>query len=356
MKLARVTKKLLTLQAEWEIVKMRKMKYMRTILVLMVAFAAWSTVSGAERKDARCIEFLGMPLEGPADSVAARLKQMGFAEWGSSADGEGLHFRGNYYGIRSKLFVGVDATSGLVSSASVTIGPYNTKENLERNQKYFMQRLQKDYGPFSLRNGAYYNIDTYGIVKVSQDDSETGTYEIKVFYYPTTSYYKDALSRGLKGHVMEVVTDNPVAEEPIGQYDREGKLVSTDIVDRKYDEWGYLRSAVMTEKNGGQSRIEYVYDTEGLLVKRMLRNEDAGVRYVNEYTYDEDENIVNESQKVFDKNDKCVMSINLQNEFQEYDDNGNWTRNALKLTYWDKDTGTQQRTAIQRRLISYWED
>lgn len=328
----------------------------RTTIITLLLLATWAGLQAAGRKDARCIDFMGLPLEGPADSLALRLKQMGFAEWGAATDGEGLHFRGNYYGIRGKLFVGVDGRSGMVSSASVTLGPYNTKANLERNLNYFLLRLQKEYGQFNLRNGAYYNIDTYGIVKVSQDEGETGAQEIKVFYYPTTSYYKDALSRGLKGKVMEVVTDNPVAEEPIEQFDREGRLQSTDIVQRKYDEYGYLHSAVMAEKDGGQSTIAYVYDTEGLLVKRTLTNDGVGVRYVNEYTYDEDENVVSQSQKVFDRQGKCVISISLQNEFQEYDDNGNWTRNSLRLTYWDEDTGSQQRTAIQRRLISYWED
>ena len=326
------------------------------LVMMLLLLAIGAALFAAGQRDPRCIEFMGLPLEGPADSIASRLKQMGFAEWGADADGEGLHFRGNYYGIRGKLYVGVDAGSGLVSSASVTLGPYNTKANMERNLNYFLLRLQKEYGQFSLRNGAYYSIDTYGIVKISEDEGETGGREIKVFYYPTTSYYKDALSRGLKGKVMEVVTDNPVAEEPIEQFDREGKLQSTDIGNRKYDEYGYLRSAVMAEKDGGQSRIEFVYDTEGLLVKRTLTNDGVGVRYVNEYTYDEDENVVSQSQKVFDREGKCVMSISLQNEFQEYDDNGNWTRNSLKLTYWDKDTGSQQRTAIQRRLISYWEE
>lgn len=326
-----------------------KKRYIFTLLL-----AAICMTGGAEgRKDSRSIDFLGIPLEGPADSVASHLERQGFAAWGTSDDG--LHFRGNYYGIRAKLFVGTDPQTGMVNSASVTLGPYSAKSNLERNLNYFLLRLQRDYGSFTLRNGAYYNIDANGIIKLSDAVSDTGTQEVKVFYYSTSTFYKDALSRGLKGHVMEVVTDNPVAEDPIEHYDREGRLVNKELTDRQYDDCGYLRRALMSEKDGGQSTLDYTYDTDDRLVKRTLTNEAAGIRYVNEYTYDDDENIVSQSQKVFDKSGQCVMTINLQNDFQEFDDNGNWTRNTLKLLYWDKDSGTQQNTAEQRRTISYWE-
>lgn len=328
----------------------------KTLLALLLLLSASVAVQAERRQDSRCISFMGLPLEGPIDSLSNQLKKIGFTEWGASDDGDGLHFRGNYYGIRGKLFVAADAQSGLVSSASVTAGPYSNSSNKEKNLGYFLRRLQQDYGAFTRRNGAYYCVDDYGIVKLSDIENDNGTWELKVFYYATAAYYKDALSRGLKGRVMEVVTDNPVAENPVEQYNRDGQLVNRDVQERQYDEYGYLQQAVMPEKDGQQSQLTYTYDTNDRLVKRTLTNNSVGIRSVNEYTYDEDENIVSQSQKVFDRTGQCVMSINLQNEFLAYDDNGNWTRNSLKLIYWDKDSGTQQSTAIQKRTITYWED
>lgn len=328
----------------------------KILLVLLFLLPVTEAVHAERRQDSRCLSFMGLPLEGPVDSLSNQLQKMGFTEWGAADDGDGLHFRGNYYGIRGKLFIASNAQSGLVTSASVTAGPYSNTGNKDKNLGYFLRRLQQDYGEFTRRNGAYYCVNDYGVVKLSDIENDNGTWELKVFYYTTAAYYKDALSRGLKGHVMEVVTDNPVAEDPVEQYDREGRLVKRDVTERQYDCYGYLQQAVMPEKDGQQSLLTYTYDTHDRLIKRTLTNNSVGIRYVNEYTYDEDENIIKQSQKVFDRSGQCVMSINLQNEFLEYDDNGNWTRNSLKLIYWDKDSGTQQNTAIQKRTISYWED
>lgn len=73
--------------------------------------------------DTRCMDFMGIPLEGPIDSFVVALKEKGFTEWGGSADQEDLYFRGNYYGIRAKVMVNVQLTTRLVQSVYVTIGP-----------------------------------------------------------------------------------------------------------------------------------------------------------------------------------------------------------------------------------------
>ena len=332
--------------------KVKEKAFLAFWLLLSVAVV----VHAERRQDSRCISMMGLPLEGSADSLTVRLKKLGFTEWGVAENGDGLHFRGNYYGIRGKLFVAVDGESGLVSSASVTAGPYSSVGTKDKNLKYFLRRLQQDYGEFTLRGGAYFSVNDNGVIKLSDAETDNGAWEVKVFYYPTSAYYKDALSRGLKGRVMEVVTDNPVAEEPVEQFDRYGQQVNRDLIFREYDEYGYLRRAYMPEKDGEKSELTYTYDINDRLVKRTLTNTGAGIRYVNEYTYDDDENVVRQSQKVFDRSGQCVMSINLQNDYQEFDDNGNWTRNSLKLTYWDKESGTQQNTAVQKRTISYWDE
>ena len=59
---------------------------------------------------------------------------------------------------------------------------------------------------------------------------------------------------------------------------------------------------------------------------------------------------------MFDKNNECVLSINMKNTITERDDNDNWTRNTLSLTYWEKGQRAQMAKVEQTRVISYWDD
>jgi hypothetical protein len=110
----------------------------------------------------------------------------------------------------------------------------------------------------------------------------------------------------------------------------------------------------MKEKEGF-STVEYTYDDSYRLTKRTLTNEEAGISYVNSYTYNDQDEVLSQHQKVFDKNGECIMTINMTNNYITRDDNGNWTSNSLTLTYWEKGSATQNTTVLQRRTLSYWE-
>jgi hypothetical protein len=46
----------------------------------------------------------------------------------------------------------------------------------------------------------------------------------------------------------------------------------------------------------------------------------------------------------------------MKNNYTAHDDEGNWTKNELKLMYWEKDQQPQNMHVTQTRTISYWED
>ncbi|MBQ9230947.1 MAG: hypothetical protein IJ190_07160 [Prevotella sp.] len=307
------------------------------------------------QRDTRCMDFMGIPLEGPVDSFVVALKEKGFTEWGNSDDLEDLFFRGNYYGIRAKVMVNVQLTTRFVQSVYVTIGPYRTKEMLSRNHTYFLNKLEKEYGGFVTRGGADYFFGTYGDIKVSETQNNSGTTDLNFFYMPSTPYYKDAILLGLKGHVQEVITENAVAENPMERFAKNGKMENPDITERQYDTYGYLRQGKMLERTG-MSVIDYEYDKRNRLVKRTLTNKAVNITYVNEYIYDDNDEILNLSQKVYDETNECVMSINMRNNYEAHDDVGNWTRNALSIVYWEKDAQSQSTNVTQTRKIRYWEE
>lgn len=161
---------------------------------------------------------------------------------------------------------------------------------------------------------------------------------------------------GLKGQVQEVITENPVAENDINHFDPTGKLVADDLIDREYNKAGYLVSASMLEKDGGKSHLTYEYDSDNCLVKRVLINPSTGIRSVNEYRYNTSFEITQQTQKVFDNNNECVLSITMKNDLSERDDNDNWTANTMQLTYWEKGARTQIVQVKQTRVISYWDE
>ncbi|MBE6259336.1 MAG: hypothetical protein E7107_00725 [Prevotella sp.] len=316
------------------------------MLVLMVC--------AQPKGDPRSISLMDIPIEGPLDTLRQSLLAAQFAEWGQSEDGEDFYFRGNFYGFRSKLMVSVAPESKMVTSAYVTIGPYSTQKMLDKNLQYFLYKLQKDHGTFSQRDDSWFYIDDFGSIKLSIVDNENGSRDIRVLYLPTVAYYKDALSMGLRGDIQEVVTENAVAEDQFMHFHGNGQIENVDLVDRVYNRYGYLLRARMKEKEGF-STIEYAYDDSYRLTKRTLTNEEAGISYVNSYTYNDQDEVLSQHQKVFDKNGECIMTINMNNNYITRDDNGNWTSNSLTLTYWEKGSATQNTTVLQRRTLSYWE-
>ena len=161
---------------------------------------------------------------------------------------------------------------------------------------------------------------------------------------------------GLRGQVQEVITQNPVLEGDILHFEEKGQISDDGLVDRVYNSLGYLVSAAMTEQNGEKSRLTYEYDSDNCLVKRTLVNPSSGIRSVCDYRYNTTFDIIQQSQKVFDKNNECILSITMKNDLSERDDNGNWTKNKAQLTYWEKGQRTQIIQVEQTRVISYWDE
>ena len=327
---------------------------MKKISFIIILQTVILMVCAQPKGDPRSISLMGIPIEGPIDSLRQSLVEAQFAEWGQSDDGEDFYFRGNFYGFRSKLMVSVAPETRMVTSAYVTIGPYSTQKMLEKNLQYFLYKLQKDYGNFNQRDDSWFYIDDFGSIKLSIVDNENGSRDIRVLFLPSVPYYKDALSMGLRGDVQEVVTENAVAEDQFMHFHGNGQIENLDLIDRVYNRYGYLLRARMKEKEGF-STIEYTYDDSYRLVKRTLTNEEAGIRYVNDYTYNDKDEVLTQHQKVFDKKDDCIMTINMSNNYITRDDNGNWTSNSLSLTYWEKGNVTQNTTVLQRRTLTYWE-
>ena len=326
------------------------------ILTLMVLWAM--TVWSEDFTDAKCISVMGVPLEGPDTVFIPALKEAGLVQTHPvDAEPDTYYFAGDFYGIKSNLMVNVDEKTKLLSSALFTCGPYRTRELYDRNQKYLLGKLQREWGNFKAKgDGSLYLLNDYGYIQESQILHENGSNSIRYFYLNSTPYYKDAANLGLKGMVQEVITENPVAENDILHFSETGQLASDDLLDREYNAAGYLVKAAMREASGGKSQLTYEYDSDNCLVKRTLVNPSSGIRSVNEYRYNTSFEIIQQSQKVFDKKNECVLSINMKNDLSERDDNGNWTQNTMQLTYWEKGQRTQILQVKQSRVISYWDE
>ena len=285
--------------------------------------------------DARCISIMKVPLEGPDSVFVPALVGVGFVEQHpADAEPDTYYFAGDFYGIKSKLMACVDEKTKLLSDVTVTCGPYRTYELFDRNRKYLIGKLQREWGNFSAKgDGSLYLLNDYGYI-----------------------YYKDATHLGLKGQVQEVITQNPVMEEEILHFDTTGRLEAADMVERKYNHHGYLVSASMMEADGGKSLLTFEYDSDNCLVKRTLVNPATGIRSVTDYRYNTDFEITQQSYKAFNKENECVISYTIKNDLSERDDNGNWTVNKAQLTYWEKDQRTQIIAVNQSRLISYWDE
>lgn len=301
---------------------------------------------------------MSVPLEGPDSVFIPALEDAGFERVHSENEEPDVYnFKGDFYGIKSTLIVNVDEKSKLLSSVFATCGPYRTRELYERNQRYLLGKLQREWGNFKAKgDGSLYLLNDYGYIQQTILLNNDGTHTIRYFYLNSSPYYKDAANMGLKGQVQEVITDNPVAENDIIHFDSKGCLSASDLVDREYDRAGYLVKAAMLEQSGSKSLLTYEYDSDNCLVKRTLVNPSSGIRSINEYRYNTSFEIIRQSQKVFDKNNECIISITMKNDLSERDEIGNWTKNKMQLTYWEKGQQTQIVMVEQTRTISYWDD
>ena len=299
------------------------------------------------------LKLAGVSLEGPVDSVAKRLVAADWTPWGQSDDGEDYYFRGKYYGIRAKLMLSVKPETKMVTSGYVTVGPYSTEQMLERNLQYFQYKLKQEFGELTPHADAWVAMSDYGSVKLSVSDNGNGSRDIRVLYFVESAFYKDALMMGFHGPVQEVVTENAVNEDQFLHFSQDGQLENPDLQERKYDGFGYLQTARMTEKEG-YSLVKYEYDSQCRLLRRTLENPVAGITYVHEYTYDAQGELQSVNQKVWEK-EECILTINLRNNFLTRDGQGNWTTNSLQLSYWEKGAQSQQTTVLQKRTIAYYE-
>jgi hypothetical protein len=225
---------------------------------------------------------------------------------------------------------------------------------LTKNIQYFLYKLQKEHGEFSQRDGTYFFLDDFGSIKLSIANNDNGSRDIRVFYFPNTAFYKDAVCLGLHGPVQEVVTENAVAEEQFMHFLQNGQLENPDLTHRRYNRYGYIESAQMTEQTG-HSTVQYEYDDDFRLKRRILTNTEANITYVNEYNFNVQGDIITQYQKVYDKNKECILTITMHNNYLTRDEQGNWTSNSLTFSYWEKGQQSQQTTVLQKRTLTYWE-
>ena len=330
------------------------MRLLFVAISIMISASAWSQKSA----DPKCISIMGTPLEGPdsvfipaLDSVGLRLVHP------EEPEADTYYFEGDFYGIKSSMTVTVNEKTKLLEEATVTCGPYRTRDLYDRNQKYLIGRLQREWGNFKAKgDGSLYMLNDYGYIRQSTGLDEEGRHAIRYYYLNSSPYYKDAANMGLKGFVQEVITSNPVFENDMEHFSETGQMANDELIDREYDSRGYLIRAAMLEKNGGKSRLTYEYDSDGCLVKRTLVNASSGLRSVYEYRYNTSFEIIQQSMKAFTKDNECIVSISMKNDLQERDDNDNWTVNKMQLTTWQKGQRTQIESYEQVRTISYWDE
>ena len=308
--------------------------------------------------DAKCISMNGVPLEGPDSVFIPALEAAGFEQQHpDDAEPGSYYFAGDFYGIKSNMTVTVNEKTRLLSEVMVTCGPYRTTKLFELNKKYLLGKLQREWGNFKAKgDGSLYLINDVGYIQQSTPLNDDGSRSVCYYYLNSSPYYKDAANLGLKGFVQEVITDNAVAENEIVHFDDTGRLSSDDLIDRQYNAAGYLVKAAMLEKNGAKSQLTYEYTSDNCLKRRTLDNAVSCIRSVNEYHYNSDNEIIQQTQKAFNKDNECILSITMKNDYSERDDNDNWTKNKMQLTYWEKGSRTQMVMVEQTRTISYWEE
>ena len=323
------------------------------VFMLMAAMMVWSQAI----YDPKCITLMDAPLEGTDSAFVPALKAIGFQLVEGENDDDTYHFKGDYYGIKdARLEVSVNDKTKMLSEATVTCGPYRTRELYERNQKYLLGKLQREWGNFKAKgDGSLYVLTDYGYIRQSITLHENGAHSISYYYLNMSPYFKDVSNMGLKGFVQEVITENPVAENPIEHFDEMGKLESQELTDRRYNQVGYLISATLTE-GGEQKQITYDYNDDGNLKRTIQTNMVSGLKLVTDYKWDDDGEMTQQSQKAFDKDNECIMSVTMKYNIEERDDNDNWTKNTLHITNWLKGQRAQTMEVVQTRTISYWDE
>ena len=90
--------------------------YLFTFLPLSAQFVTGTDIQYKGMKDSRCLDIMGVPLEGPDSVFVPALESVGFERIISEDDEPGdYYFRGDYYGIKANLVVSVDENTKLLS-------------------------------------------------------------------------------------------------------------------------------------------------------------------------------------------------------------------------------------------------
>ena len=99
-----------------------------TIHCVLAAMAQYTTSDDIIYKgkaDERCIDLMGVPLEGPDSAFVPALKSIGLEPFTPEDPDPGdYYFRGEFYGIKANFVVSTDEKTGLLSTVLVTSGPY----------------------------------------------------------------------------------------------------------------------------------------------------------------------------------------------------------------------------------------
>ncbi len=140
--------------------------------------------------DAKCISMMKVPLEGPDSVFVPALVGVGFVEQHpADAEPDTYYFAGDFYGIKSKLMACVDEKTKLLSDVTVTCGPYRTYELFDRNRKYLIGKLQREWGNFSAKgDGSLYLLNDYGYIQQSHQTDAEGAKTLRYFYLNSTPY------------------------------------------------------------------------------------------------------------------------------------------------------------------------
>ena len=217
-------------------------------LSLIISAGAWSQTLA----DPKSISIMGVPLEGPDSVFIPALDSVGIKQvHPEEPEPDTYYFEGDFYGIKSTMMITVTEKTKLLSDAVVTCGPYRTRDLFDRNQKYLIGRLQREWGNFKAKgDGSLYMLNSYGYIRQSTGLDEEGRHAIRYYYLNSSPYYKDVSNMGLKGFVQEVITENPVTENDMEHFDETGRLANDELIDREYDSRGYLVRAAMLEKRG----------------------------------------------------------------------------------------------------------
>lgn len=132
-------------------------------MLLVTAFAWGQAVS-----DVKCMTLMDVPLEGTDSVFIPTLQAAGFQQVKSEGDDpDTYYFKGDFYGIKdAKLMVTVNEKTRLLSDVTVKCGPYRTRELFDRNQKYLLGKLQREWGNFKAKgDGSLHTMTDYGYIR-----------------------------------------------------------------------------------------------------------------------------------------------------------------------------------------------